>query len=93
MKNFKFPESTVWFVYGDEYKAFVPNELVKDFQKFADKNKFVVKVCGAYNYTNMKKKTKDRNDGILREGKDYIIKKDIKDNVVAWLKSAYKEIN
>jgi len=93
MKKFKFPDSTVWFLTGDEYKVFVPFDIVKDFEKFVDKNKFAIKKCGVYNYTNNKKRINDRNKGILADGKDYIVKRESKDLIVSWLKSAYKEIN
>jgi hypothetical protein len=92
MKKFKFPDSSVWFLYGEGYKVFVPFDLVVGFEKFVSKNKFEAKPCGVYNYTSKQKKTKDRNEGILADGKDYIIKRESKDLVISWLKSAYKEI-
>ncbi len=92
MKKFKFPDSTVWFLRDDNYKVFVPFDLVSRFENFAKKNKFDIRVCGVYNYIDKKKRIKDRNEGILGDGKDYIVKREFKDLIVSWLKSAYKEI-
>ncbi len=91
--KFKFQDFSVWRLSGDEYKVFVPFQLVDNFEKFVKKNKFNVKPCCLYNYIDKNKKIKDKNNGILREGKDYIIKRENKDLIISYLKKAYKEIN
>ena len=91
--KFKFPENSVWFYGNNNYKVFVPYDLVKSFETFAKKNKIAIKFTGSYNYINKNKKLKDRNNGIQRDGKDYIIKRENKDLIISYLKKAYKEIN
>lgn len=91
--TYKFDPKTVWRYTDGNYKAFVPRQLNKKFEKFLKKNKIDIKIGAHYNYYTDQLKKANKAENILQEGVDYIIPSEIKDMTIQWLKQAYKELD
>lgn len=84
----------IWTYFDDTIKIFVPNELKSSFDLFLREHRYIkVKECAVYQLSANKNLVKRNLDYYMfRQGKDYIVNLEHREDLQTWLKSAIKEL-
>lgn len=88
----KFDNKTVWSFGTNKIKVFIPTELISGFNVYCKKNNIKPVETGSYIYQGKNKSKKDKKNMTLNEGKDYILYRKYKEDLIKWLTRSYKEI-
>lgn len=88
-EKIRFDSSTVWNIQTGKIKIYVPKIIDKDFNTYCKKNKINLIESSIYRYQNPKQ---TKINLAINEGKDYVLNREHKEDLINWLKASYKEI-
>ena len=88
-EKIRFDSGTVWHIQTGKIKIYIPNIIDKDFNTYCKKNKIKLLESSVYRYQDSKQ---TKMNLAINEGKDYVINREHKEDLIKWLKASYREI-